>query len=131
MPSKKSLARKVMHTQLGNPDDPLKLTFLPEMVSPQNLKTLMKFGTLGKNNPTEESVNSGLDGIVNLLKDILVEWNLNEDDDPTSPIVPLTFDGLSSVGVALLKDVAEAIFNVVSVPETSGTISSAPTNMLS
>jgi hypothetical protein len=127
MPSKKSLAGIVMQTQLGNPADPLKISFLPEMVSPQNLRTLMRVGKLGKN-ATEDSVNSGLDGIVRLLKDVLVEWNLTEDDEPNSPIVPLTFEGISSVGFKLLQDISEAIFNKVSVPEQSGTISSEPTN---
>ena len=127
MPSKKSLAKTVMHVQFGNPDDPLKISFLPGMVSPKNLKSLMKFGAMGKN-ATEESVTSSLDGIVELLHEVITEWNLNEDDDPTA-IIPLTFEGISGVGFSLLQQISEAIFNKVSVPETSGTSLSEPMSM--
>jgi hypothetical protein len=127
MPSKKSLTRNVLQVELGNPDDPLKISFLPGMVSPKNLKSLMKFGAMGKN-ATTESVTASLDGIVELLHEVILEWNLNEDDDP-SAIVPLTFEGISGVGFTLLQDISEAIFTKVSVPETSGTISPKPMSM--
>jgi hypothetical protein len=130
MPSRKKLAQRTMHASIGPSDDPLNITFLPEMLTPQGLKALLGAAKMGSA-PTAASVEAGLDGLVNLLADVLVEWNLTEDDEPESLVIPLTFDGISGVSFVLLQHIAEAIVAEISPGEANGTPSSVPTKPLS
>lgn len=122
MPSASKLTTNLKTAVIGEGDDPLKVTFKPGSISPKALR-----GLTNSDKPADEhEALDTLDKMVDLIVTSVTEWNLTATDD--SPVVPLTFDAVSDLGVEVLMLVVEGITGAMAPGEANGTPSSAPTN---
>lgn len=108
---------------IGEGADALHVTVWTNVLSPKALRNLVKNDDAG----SVDGMLDSLDSMVNLLAQVIVSWDLTTEDD--GPVIPITADALSDLGLGLLRLVLQGIMEAITVGEASGTPSSTPTTM--
>lgn len=123
MPSVHRVVTGQTTVTIGEGEDALHVTVWMNILSPKALRNLAQ----SDKGETVADVLDSLDNVVTLLTQAIVSWDLTAEDD--GPVIPITFDALSDLGLGLLKAILTGILGAITVGEINGTPSSTPTIM--
>lgn len=102
-----ALAKDVADLTVRIGEDTVELTFHPNAVTPEVEAEMVAISKTAADGQGME--------LARLLEEILVAWDIVEDEADTDPI-PCTVEGIARVPIAVLGEIAKAIGEAMVVP---------------